>query len=247
MTFKMLLTSAITVVALVGAPAIALADGYTYTPNALTPVDPSPPGKATTGVTTAGVPSVGDYKCAVIANVQAEPSGFVLGNCLTGWHLHNTDFSIDNFGNNWLGGEITGDYSGCGWILGTSLGNVLNNNAYSACYPASVPQSAYMYHTASGYFYDGCGGTPSCSGTLFNHAHSCPEYLNYRPWSASTSREIDPIRSDPPNPAPQPRRLAWRYLAAFASTDGTGGYYMVRDTTVAPGSGNWVFIPASCI
>jgi hypothetical protein len=188
-----------------------------------------------------GVAGGGDFTCNQtwewIANV---PAGYVIGNCENGAHLHRTEYDESVGGYNWDGGQIFGDFGGnCGWLHSDAY---VTGGSYSTCSTPSTPIQDFIYQSPPGtyYIWSDSSGT---DGLLTNNPSACPEYANFYPWTSSNF-EADytgvtaPANSD---------RLLIRYLTLYESTDGSGYYVMVRDSSIASGSGNWVFVPATCL
>jgi hypothetical protein len=72
-------------------------------------------------------------------------------------------------------------------------------------------------------------------GRTFCYSHDCEEYANFYPWRPKAHPD-DAIRST------HGHVLDVRYLARYANVNNGHPYYMVRDTGVFHGTGNWVFI-----
>jgi hypothetical protein len=72
-------------------------------------------------------------------------------------------------------------------------------------------------------------------GRTFCYSHDCEEYANFYPWSPHAHPD-NRIRSTGRHV------LDVRYLARYADAANGHPYYMVRDTGVLHGTGNWVFI-----
>jgi hypothetical protein len=188
-----------------------------------------------------GVAGGGDFTCNQtwewIAN---DPAGYVIGNCQNGAHLHRTEYDENIGGYNWDGGQIFGDFGGnCGWLHSDAY---VTGGSYSTCSTPSTPIQDFIYQSPPGtyYIWTSSSGT---DGVQTNNPSACPEYANFYPWTSSAF-EADytgvtaPANSD---------RLFIRYLGLYESTDGSGYYVMVRDSSIASGSGNWVFVPATCL
>ncbi|MCW3064750.1 MAG: hypothetical protein JWN32_1922 [Solirubrobacterales bacterium] len=233
MSFGIKAGLALAAVAPAALPSVALGDAYLVARQPqLAPVKSGPHH----GPTPQAVPADGTFQCSVTwATVANAPSGFATGNCASGTHLHRTLKSDPTDTGYYDGGEIFGNYAGCGWI-GVGTDSAFNTTDHWAnCYPyAGYNQSDITLQT------DGCSGTSSCSGTPFNNPANCQEYGNYRPW-LSGQNPTDPIRKTTAN------TLSWRYFTKYAAADGSGQYVMVRDRNQAAGSGNWVFVQRSCL
>lgn len=215
----------------------ASADRYLTAKNALTPAG----GVVGPDATAAS----GDFVCSVAsATVANAPSGYAIGNCLTGWHLHRQLKSDLTPAGYYDGGKIYGDYAGCGWI-GDTTDTMENNNAYNEC-PGSVGYNLGDFAL----YTDGCSGDNGCAGTPIDNAGGCYEYGNMHPWLSGQSAQdlysngyVAPHSTY--NGAP---RLAWRYVTKYATSDGWAqNFVMVRDRAHPTGTGNWVFVPFHCI
>lgn len=237
-----LLTTALCAVAL---PASALADGYLVAPSEqLTPSEELSPGGKDDGMVSPDATRMnGTFDCSVPwATVANKPSGYAIGNCGYGIHLHRTLKSDPVDTGYYDGGEIFGNYAGCGWI-GTGSSTAHNTtDVWGNCYPTAGQSDGSFWQ-----FTDGCSGTSSCSGTNRANPASCTAYGNFRPWR-SGQNPTDYLRTIPANAtylgAP---RLNWRYVTKYSAANGSGQYVMVRDRATAPGSGNWVFVRRSCM
>jgi hypothetical protein len=204
-----------------------------------------------TGATPFATTANGTYRCAyeysVIANWYYY---FALGNCRAGWELEVVSYASENSvtHEHSYGGFVNGAFSGCGWIDTRFPLEKLNNNAHSTC--AGGGSSREFKVEESSFMEKYNGGTVGDGNPVVN-TKPCPEYANYRPWSASNV-EKELIRTAPAYAASGPGSnypaIKWRYVTKYASTDGSGKYVMVRDDRIAgAGEGNWVFVPLSCL
>lgn len=146
-------------------------------------------------------------------------------------------------------GYIFGSFSGCGWIRSAQSTANETTTVWNNCDPASIGynQDEFMYRFADGtYYYDGCGGDASCSGTLINNRQVCAAVANVRPWLSGQS--LPPVlRYIPANATYNgSARLAWRYVTKYTTTEGNY-WVMVRDRAYTTGQGNWVFVPLACL
>lgn len=206
-------------------------------------------------LTTQSEPANGTFYCSVpFAAVQAQPSGFVVGNCPQNTEVRRIRRSglVDVGGgefDRYEGGYILGAFSGCGWVRSAQSTASNTTTVWNHCEPNSVgyTMSEFMYDWGGGnYWYDGCGGTASCAGTPINNRYTCYAVANIRPWLSGQS--LPPaLRYIPENAthngAP---RLAWRYVAKYPTTEGNY-WVMARDRAYGSGQGNWVFVPYACL
>lgn len=188
-----------------------------------------------------------DFTCTTPwAPIANQPSGYAIGNCLSGVHQHSQSVSDPVDGTAYLGGYFYGNFNGCGWINVIFL-SLVKSQTYNQCPAGSIGHSPSEFMSYS----DGCSGTSDCAGTPIPNSGYCAEYANVRPW-LSGQAALDPLpasRIVPPNAwyngAPQ---LAWRYVTKYATTEGWGKWVMVRDRAhTASGDGTWVFVPKICI
>lgn len=216
-------TRLMAVLAVSATPALAEEAGTTLHKPGVVLVEPSK------GDMDESVPASGSFVCAnypwvFIANV---PGGYVIGNCAPGWHLHRTIKSDPVAPDNvyFDGGYLFGDYNGCGWIRADRNSQV-GTGSYTACASPSrnVVEFGSVFNCRPGECADGTAVT----GT------NCQLYANYRPWS-STPAPTNPIGGL------QSGTFLWRYVTR------DGRFVMVRDPDIATGSGNWGFVPRSCL
>lgn len=223
-TVRALITA---VVCLAALSSVASADDFTSPP---TPIVPYESG-------TDATQQSGSFVCTSWTPVQATPSGYVIGNCANGWHLHRTWRSAEYLGHYWDGGYIYGDYNGCGWVdwAGDQL---VADGSFTACASsASHDLAEYSAGTNDANCAGGC-----TDGTSIANPRSCPEYANFRPWS-SGQNPVNPIRTIGATSG----QLKWRYITRYSAANGTGQYVMARDTVPASGAPNWVFVPRTCL
>lgn len=213
-----------------------------------------PKSSKASGVGTKVTAANGTFYCSVpYATIANAPSGFAIGNC-----AQNTEFrriaKSDLVGTGtsqgyYDGGYILGAFSGCGWIRTDQTTAYNTTQPWSNCNPSSIgyTKDEFMYKFSNGaFYYDGCYDTDDCKGTPINNRQTCYTVANVRPW-LSGQAVPSPIRFIPANAthlgAP---RFAWRYVTKHPTTDGTY-WVMGRDRAYATGSGNWVFVPLSCL
>ncbi|MFZ1925623.1 MAG: hypothetical protein WAU42_05725 [Solirubrobacteraceae bacterium] len=95
----------------------------------------------------------GDYECAGIyySDIQNAADSFVIGNWKAPWQIDVVSYSPPNGnGIRSYGGDVTGAFSGCGWIEARFEPEKINKNSNSACSEGStgdfeVPESSFMY------------------------------------------------------------------------------------------------------
>lgn len=156
------------------------------------------------------------------------PSGYVIGNCYDGWSMaQQTQPSCPSAC--WLGGFVYGDYNGCGFIRTDYLVSG-GSSSSSAC---STGAGRRLAEVASYVNCDLAGGEHCTDGTAVSITADCAQYANARPWT--TTSGIDYLRK-----RPSPYTVLWRYVTL------DGGYVMARDSGIASGAGNWVFMKRSC-
>jgi hypothetical protein len=221
------------------APASASADAYFGARGAQSSARPGG------GVQTSAAPANYEFTCPLgYAPIANKPSGYAIGNCLTGVHQRSQMVSDLVDGTVYLGGFVGGNFSGCGWINVVYLALVRAQTS-NLCDSSSIGYSTSEFMSYS----DGC--TVVCAGTPIANSGWCVEYANVRPW-LSGQQALDPLpasRIVPPNAtylgAPQ---LAWRYVTKYPTTEGWGKWVMVRDRAHSTqGDGTWVFVPKICI
>ena len=182
------------------------------------------------------------FSCAdaVSSSVQSFPSGYVTGNCLTGQTLRATTSGAGN-GNTYWGGNVLGNYNGCGWIWASSI-SFTGYQTNTACASPSIPQADFIYCPGgSCYIWTDSAGQ---DGQYWPNHYSCPMYLNFRPW-ASGQTPTNYVGNAAPNTDPAHYRFKLRYITKYSY--GGYQYMMMHDTTKSQGQGNWVFVPTSCI
>jgi len=185
--------------------------------------------------------------CTVTASgdVTQTASQLAIGNVSAGTGLAVTQINLGQgqVGGLILGGSLRGT---CAWSQyqrdwATPKGDVLAN-----CPTAPLDTAEYVANGGSA-VWSGCfprcfGGVPMrydrrC-GThrrVFCYSRNCEEYANFFPWTPG-AHPVDAVRST------SRHRLDVRYLARYGDFQNNHPYYLVRDTGVAHGAGNWVFI-----
>jgi hypothetical protein len=191
----------------------------------------------------------GLYQCSsahAYADIHSEPWGFVIGQCKSGWKfevLEHTGVNSKTKTSSY-GGYLEGAFDACGWIESDEGPEQINEKLPNHCPGLNQKESTV------GSFYEKYNGQPALTGDGYYVVNKvpCKEYANFRPWS-SESVEKEEIRTVPAYATEKTDipALKWRYVTKYASTDGSGKYVMVRDTRVAGGEGNWVFVPRSCL
>jgi len=185
--------------------------------------------------------------CTVTASgdVTQSASQLAIGNVSSGTGLAVTEVNIGQgqVGGLILGGTLRGT---CAWSQyqrdwATPTGSVIAD-----CPGLAIDTAEYVANSGSA-IWSGCfprcfGGVPmrydkKCGthGKTFCYSHDCEEYANFFPWSLD-AHPTDPIRGT------WHHHLDIRYLARFGDAQNNHPYYLVRDTDVVHGSGNWVFI-----
>jgi hypothetical protein len=208
----------------------------------------------------------GTLFCSVrYATIAAKPSGFAVGNCPSGTHMHRQMKSDATATGTYDGGKVFGNFAGCGWIRNDQRNAFNFTDQWTDCDATSIGynQSEYQLYVNGAPWTDGCTvvpGGPECKGTPIDNRKPCAEVGNVRPW-ASGQVWSDPIteattgawRVIPahatfgvlPNGQPAPR-FAWRYVARYPTTDGNY-WVMGRDRATAANDGTWVFVPYNCL
>jgi hypothetical protein len=194
----------------------------------------------------------GEYKCGsawAYSDFHDEAFGLVMGNCKAGWIFEVVDYGgPSEQGVYSYGGYAEGALDGCGWVESNTapekIGTVREPHHCGSGSEVSTPETAFREK------YNGEGvGTHTTDGYYVVNKVPCKEYANFRPWSKETSVEKEEIRTVPAYATEKSDipALKWRYVTKYESSDGSGKYVMVRDTRVAGGEGNWVFVPRSCL
>ena len=223
----------------------AIAEDYTYAPGALTPDNAAMMPDSAAGATAYG----GTFECTVpFANVQAAPSGYVVGNCKSGVHLRRQAKSSMFDGTFWDGGYIFGNVAGCGWIQ-VSLDQQVSDTTGALCDPNSIGYRLNEYAVATN---DNTTPKSSCSdvpnatkcsdGTTVTSITACYAYRNFRPWASGQGV------SDAYAILNSGKSLRWRYITKYGATNfGNSKFVMVRDPSLGAGQGNWYFVQRSCL
>jgi ligand-binding SRPBCC domain-containing protein len=200
------------------------------------------------------VAASGKHKCLDKESVVAsQPYWLAIGNCPKGAELDVASYmeSEDTqTKEHSYGGWITGAFEGCGWI-DTRYPFEARSGTTTHCQGGVIiAEASYREKVNPSPIYH--------DGSYVVNPRPCPEYANYRPWSAN-SLEKEKIGEEPAYAASQVGStnpaLKWRYTTLHNSTDGTGQYVMVRDEVTTRketaekvyGQGNWVFVPLSCL
>ena len=150
---------------------------------------------------------------------QGQVGGLILGGTLRGtcaWSQYQRDWATPT-------GSVIAD---CPGLALDTAEYVANNGTavWSGCFPrcfGGVPMR----------FDKHCGR----HGKTFCYSHNCEEYANFFPWTTN-ARPVDAIRPT------WRHHLDVRYLARYGDSQNQHPYYLVRDTDVVHGTGNWVFI-----
>ena len=187
--------------------------------------------------------------CTVTASSDVTPtaSQLAIGNVRGGTSLAVTQI---NEGQRQLGGQILGgSLTGiCAWSQYQRDWSPPQGSVAAGC-ADPVFNTADFVAAGGTAVWSGCyprcfGGVPlrfdrRCGrhGRTFCYAHNCEEYANFFPWSPN-AHPVDPIRRT------HRHGLDVRYLARYGDFQNQHPYYMVRDTSVVHGTGNWVFISA---
>jgi hypothetical protein len=211
-------------------PAAAMQEAYTdFGEPGIVPAD-SAEAPPTDGMAIFSTPAGGNFVCANASwvNVHSVAGGYVTGNCAPGWHLHRTIKSdpVPPEGIYFDGGYLFGNVNGCGWIRGDR-----NTQVGSGTYNSCVSPGRNLNEFAS---WVNCAPGTCADGTLaWIITHECTMFGNVRPWGATAPTDRFRLRYNP-------YRYAWRYVTR------DGRWVMVRDPGVAPGAGNWGFVPRAC-
>ncbi len=203
------------------------------------------------GVAGVGVASCNQSQwCTITASgdVTLLASQLAIGNVSAGTELAVTQ---DNIGQNQVGGEIlNGSLRGsCGWSQYARDWTSKALSVIANCADPVLNMSQYV--AASGHaIWSGCyprcfGGVPlrfdkRCGqkGHKWCYRANCEEYANFYPWSPA-AHPSDPVRMT------RRHRIDIRYMARYGDAWTNTAFYLVRDTDVGHGTGNWVFISAA--
>jgi hypothetical protein len=185
--------------------------------------------------------------CTVTASGDVMPgaSQLAIGNVGHGTELAVTQVNV---GQRQLGGEVlSGSLLGiCVWSQYQRDWSVPAGGVDAGCPDPLFATDQYVAANGTA-VWSGCyprcfGGVPlrfdrRCGrhGRTFCYSHDCEEYANFFPWSPN-AHPVDPIRRT------ERHELDVRYLALYGDFEDGHPYYMVRDTNVPHGTGNWVFI-----
>ena len=204
------------------------------------------------------------FSCSVpYAPVQSAPSGYVIGNCLEGVHLHRQD-KRSAAGFDWDGGKIYGHFAECGWIR-ADYDTATSSVSSPACPSGSIGRNLSEFAQATNA--DAVNGplsaqtdcniepkppqtspTPKCTdGSSVLTVAACPLWGNVKPW-LSGGAPIDLITNavHPNGIIPSGTRVKWRYKSRFAAADGKY-YLMVQEPAVSAANGNWGFLAQDCL
>ena len=195
--------------------------------------------------------ATGDYKCidpySVVANWYYY---FAIGNCKAGWESKSSPTPLKTrvLTNIRTAGSSTTRSADAAGL--TPAFRSKNGRRPKIVLAGKGRRENFKVSEASFWEKHNHGPAESEDGNYVANPKSCPEYANYRPWSASNV-EKELIRTAPADAGAVPGStlpaLKWRYVTKYASTDGTGHYVMVRDDRIAGTEGNWVFVPRSCL
>jgi hypothetical protein len=179
------------------------------------------------------------------SDVTQTASQLAIGNVSAGTPLAVTE--VDS-GQRQVGGQILrGSLVGtCVWSQYQRDWSEPHGSVTADCIDPGLDTSAFVAQNATAIWtlcYPRCfGGMPlrfdrrcGTHGRTFCYSRDCEEYANFFPWS-SDAHPVGRIRST------QRHVLDVRYLARYADFANGHPYYMVRDTGVLHGTGNWVFI-----
>lgn len=170
------------------------------------------------------------------AYVAGKADSYITGNCHDGWAVNHQASTVTNLGISWRGGYFGGGYASCGWTKTMWLTNLLGGAGDDSCSNPNKEVWEYASQINSSYPTD---------GTFVGNQWECPLYANVKPWSINEGPN-DFIRMIPqharhPNTPGSAWRIRWRYVTRYR------GYVMVRDRAAAEGTGNWGFVPRTCL
>jgi hypothetical protein len=179
------------------------------------------------------------------SDVTQTAAQLAIGNVSAGTPLAVTQ--VDH-GQGQLGGQILrGSLVGtCVWSQYLRDWSHPHGSASADCFEPGLDTSSFVAQDGTAIWtlcYPRCfGGMPmrfdrrcGSHGRTFCYSHDCQEYANFFPWTPDAHPE-GPIRLT------QRHVLDVRYLARYANRVNGHPYYMVRDTGVYHGTGNWVFV-----
>ncbi len=187
--------------------------------------------------------------CTVTASGDVTPtaSQLAIGNVSSGTGLAVTQVNVGQrqLGGQVLGGSLAGS---CVWSQYQRDWSSPQGTVSAGCGDPGLDTADFVANNG-GAIWSGCyprcfGGVPlrfdrRCGrhGRTFCYSRDCEEYANFFPWTPQ-AHPVDPVRLT------QHHGLDIRYLARYGDAANDHPYYMVRDTGVYHGTGNWVFISA---
>ena len=206
---------------------------------------------AATGMPGIGVATCNQARwCTITASgdVTHTASQLAIGNVSAGTELAVTQ---DNVGQNQVGGEIlNGSLRGsCGWSQYARDWTSKALSVIAACADPVLDMDQYVADNGRA-IWSGCyprcfGGVPlrfdkRCGqkGHNWCYRSNCEEYANFYPWSPA-AHPADALRMTARH------RIDLRYLARYGDAWTQNAFYLVRDTDVGHGTGNWAFISAA--
>lgn len=209
-----------------------------YAPGAVTKPDKG--GKP--GDVSAQAVNASTWNCALPwVTVQAEPSGYVIGNCQGGGSFLATQSSqrLGN-GEQYYGGRVGGGFESCGWIRidanwirGGGLTQI------SDCVPETISKRQESF-IRPGQVWTRWIDPYRADGVPVGNKN-CTEYANFYPWS-SGAYPVQPLRT----PAEDQGYWKLRYTARWNDVNTGSAYDMIRNEA-GPGNGNWAFVQDTCI
>lgn len=197
----------------------------------------------------------GVFECSLDwVSIQAQPSGFVIGNCPRYQTFQRTWKSgvYAATGNYWDGGYIGGNYNWCGWIQ-DDYDAQLYPNSSSLCGGSSSgigfsSPTMYMQADNNGPTHGDCSWKPDSSnnyrctdGSPTTIAIECNAYGNFRPW-LSGQNPTDWLYVLQPGTV-----VLWRYITRFGWAHDNVPFVMIRHPGIPAGKGNWLFVHYSCL
>ncbi len=177
----------------------------------------------------------GIYHCAnayaTIANVAG---GLAIGNC-----PDNEEVDVEDYGSGGKSGYAYGAYfvnlGACAWVKVSEELSKSKSGNQGHCSGGI----GFEYGT----FYSQINSESAEDGYYVVNRTACEEFANVRPWSSETptSSAIRTVPAYEKGTVSGVPALKWRYVTR------NGKWVMVRDTRIEGGSGNWVFVPRSCL
>jgi hypothetical protein len=177
-------------------------------------------------------------------DVTAGASQLAIGNVKAGTVLAVSVSAHQQYGGEFIGGDPAGF---CGWSqYARDYTPAPTLKANSDCANPVTETTAFVADDGHA-IWSGCyprcfGGVPlrldprcGARGHTWCYLRNCEEYANFYPW-LKLSHPTDAIRMT------SGQQLDIRYRARYVDARLHSSFYMVRDTTAAHGSGNWVFI-----